>query len=284
MNKPSEEARRRYAEYIQGYKNSIETVLAKEKKLKELIARGGNGASYQKLALADDNLNIVANYLIMNSLSLSFLGVKNEAYLNEARKCIYKAIIYIEEIASAYVDAPFSDYEKDLETISAFSDESRYNLVRKMGFTIDSLEEGYGENSKWKWSFVDIEGRYAAVTKNLLNLKTFIAGMDPRVEGFSARMSHLALAKDLLQQAADRYREKYELSTMRIDDIKAGINFLAAARRLHIVLGEADQADVIKKKAESWRTTMEDDLTKTEGGPKKPEAGPGSGPSPAPKR
>ena len=268
MKKPSEEARRRYAEYIQDYKNAIETVLAKEKKLKEVIAHSGNGSGYQKLALADDNLNIVANYLIMNSLSLSFLGVKNEAYLNEARKCIYKAIFYIEEIASAYVDAPFSDYEKGLDTISAFSDESRYNLVRKFGFTIDSLEEGYGENSKWKWSFVEMEGRFAALTKNLLNLKTFIAGMDPRVEGFSSRMSHVALAKDLLQQAADRYREKYELSTMRIDDIKAGINFLAAVRRLHIVLGETDQAEVVKKKAEIWRTKMENDLKKQDGSPR----------------
>ena len=112
----------------------------------------------------------------MSSLSLSFLGVKNEAYLNEARKCIYKAIIYLEEIVSGLVDAPFSDYEAGLETISAFSDESRYNLVRKMGFTIDSLEEGFGENSKWKWSFVELEGRFAAVAKNLLNLKTFVGG------------------------------------------------------------------------------------------------------------
>ena len=141
--------------------------------------------------------------------------------------------------------------------------------MRKLGFTIDSLEEGYGDNSKWKWSFVELEGRFAAVAKNLLNLKTFVAGMDPRSEGYSARIAHLALAKDLLQQAADRYREKYELSTMRIDDIKTGINFLAAVRRLHIVLGESDQADVVKKKAEIWRTKMENDLKKAE---EKPEA------------
>jgi hypothetical protein len=264
MKKPSEEARRRYAEYIQDYRNEIESVLAREKTMKEVAARGGPGASYQKLTLADDNLNIVASYLLMSSLSLSFLGVKNETFLNEARKCIYKAIFYLEEVVTAYVDAPFSDYEQGLESITGFSDESRLNLVRKLGFTIDSLEEGFGENSKWKWSFVELEGRYAAVTKNLLNLKTFIAGMDPRVEGYASRMAHLSLARELLQQAADRYREKYELSTMRIDDIKAAINFLSAVRRMHIVLGESDQADVVKKKAEIWRTKMENDLKKAE--------------------
>ena len=264
MKKPSEEARRRYAEYIKDYKNAIDSALQREKKVKEEIEASPEGASYKKLALADDNLNLVANFLVMNSLSLSFLGVKNEAYLNEGRKSVYKTLIYLEEVVSPLVDAPFSDYEQGLETIATFSDDARYNLVRKIGFTIESLEDGYGENSKWKWSFVDLEGRFAAVAKNLLNLKTFIAGMDPRVEGYSARMAHLGLARELLQQAADRYREKYELSTMRIDDIKSGINFLSAVRRLHIVLGESDQADVVKKKSDIWRTKMENDLKKAE--------------------
>jgi hypothetical protein len=93
--------------------------------------------------------------------------------------------------------------------------------------------------------------------------------MDPRSEGYSARLSHLSLAKELLQQAADRYREKYELSTLRIDDIKAGINFLAALRRFHVVLGEVDQAEVVKKKAEIWRLKMENDLKKAEENAKK---------------
>jgi hypothetical protein len=269
VKKPSEEARKRYAEYIQSYNNAIESIISREKTMKEMIARGEAGANYKRLALAEDNLNIVSNYLIMSSLSLTFLGVKNEAYLGEARKCIYKAIVYVEEIVSALVDAPFSDYEDGLETISAYSDENRYAFVRKLGFTIDSLEEAFGENSKWKWSFVELEGRFAALCKNLLNLKTFVASMDPRVEGYAARMSHLALARELLQQSADRYREKYELSTQRIDDIKAGITYLAAVRRLHVVLGEAEQADVVKKKADIWRTKMENDLKKAETAPQK---------------
>lgn len=264
MKKPSEEARRRYTDYIKGYKSAIDAALDREKKVREDIASGVEGASFKRLALADDNLNLVAQFLLMNSLSLSFLGVKNELYLNEGRKCIYKALIALEEIVSPMIDAPFSDYGQGLETIATLSDEDRYRLVRKIGFTIDSLVEGYGENSKWKWSFVELEGRFAVVAKNLLNLKTFVAGMDPRIEGFSSRMAHLGLARELLQQAADRYREKYELSTMRIDDIKAGINFLAAVRRLHVVLGESEQADVVKKKADIWRTKMENDLKKAE--------------------
>ena len=61
MKKPSEEARRRYADYIQDYKNAIEAALDKEKKVKEEAAAGGEEASFKKIALADDNLNLVAS-------------------------------------------------------------------------------------------------------------------------------------------------------------------------------------------------------------------------------
>ncbi len=264
MKRPSEEAKRRYAEYIKGYKAATDAALGREKKLREVIASGAEGAAYQRLALAEENLGIVANFLLMNSLSWSFLGLKNEAYLNEARKCVYKVLIYLEEIVTSYIDVPFSDYEGGLAGIESFSDDARYRLVRKLGFAIDSLEDGYGENSKWKWSFVEMEGRYAVVAKNLLNLKTFVTGMDPRVEGYSARLSHLNLAKELLAQAADRYREKYELSTMRVDDIKIGVNLLSALRRLHQLLAENEQADSIKKKAEVWKAKMEADMKKAE--------------------
>jgi hypothetical protein len=264
MKKPSEEAKRRYADNIKDYKAAIDAALEKEKKTLEIISAGGPGTGYQKLALADSDLDLVASYLLMNSLSLSFLGVKNEAYLNEARKSLYKTIIALEEIVSPGIDAPFSDYEEGLASIETFPDEGRYNLLRKIGYSLDAIQEGFGENSKWKWSFVELEGRFAATAKNLLNLKTLIAGMDPRSPGYSARLAHLSMARELLQQSADRYREKYELSTLRVDDIKAGINFLLALRRLHIVLGEVEQAEVVKKKADIWRAKMENDLRKAE--------------------
>jgi hypothetical protein len=65
-----------------------------------------------------------------------------------------------------------------------------------------------------------------------------------------------------MQKSADRYREKYELSTSRIDDFKLAISYLAALRRLHIILGEPDNAEVVKKKADVWKAKMEADEKK----------------------
>ncbi len=264
MSKVSAEAKKRYAEKIKEYKQKIESLQEKAKGLLFVIKTNQNGVNYKKLNLANNNLNILSYYILMNELSESLLGIKNDAFLNEARKSYYKSLIYLEEILGTGVDVPFSDYEDRLETISAFDDKSRYKLVTKLGFSLDSVEESFGENSKWKWSFVELEGRYAAVTKNLIDMKTFIGKMDPRIDGYTERMAHLNLAKKLLSRAADRYREKYELSTHHFDDMKRAIRYLGALRRMHIILSESAQMDVIKRKMEIWKNKMESDIKKAE--------------------
>jgi hypothetical protein len=109
---------------------------------------------------------------------------------------------------------------------------------------------------------VELKGRYAVVAKNLINFKTLFSKLDPRVDGYEARISHINLAKELLQNAADKYRQKYELSTQRADDMQTGINLLSALRRVHIMLGESEESDVAKRKIEIWRTKMETDIKK----------------------
>ena len=270
MGKISIEARKRYFEKIKEYKNSIDQILKREQNLLQLIATDDKGADYKRLMLADEYLNLVSLYVFMNALSVSLLGVKNEAYLNDARKGCYKSLIVLEEVVTNYIDVPYSDYDEQLKDIEGFEDEKRWQLVCKLGFSIQSVIDGFGDNSKWKWSFVELEARFATITKNLLNMKTVISGMDPRVPGYEARFHHLNLTKKLLQQAADKYRQKYELSTLRIDDFKIAINYLSALRRLSIRLGETNEAEIVKKKIEVWKGKMETDLRNLENQGKKP--------------
>ena len=142
------------------------------------------------------------------------------------------------------------------------SDTTRYSFLRKLGFSIDAVEDGFGAGSKWKWSFVELEGRFAVIAKNLLNLRTFVAKLDPRIDGYNDRTSHLSLCKELLQNAADRYREKYELSTLRLDDMKQAISYLGALKRLHAILGEDEGMDVVNKKIDAWKIKLESDERK----------------------
>lgn len=265
MGKISQEAKNRYFEKVKQYKQQSEAIQKREAQILEVISKGDPGAAYKRITLAEDRLNLASLYLLLNRISVSLLGVKNEAFLNDARKSCYQCIIFLEDVVSNYLDAAFSDYSEMLDAIDAYPETRRYALCRKIGFTIQSVEEDFGENTKWRWSFVELEGRYATVTKNLLNMKTLVAGLDPRVDGYEERLAHLKLVKGLLKRSADRYREKYELSTTRIDDFKQAIAFLAALKRVHTVLGETDQADQVKKQADVWKAKMEADEKRLEG-------------------
>ena len=273
MEKARVEAKNRYADRIREFKHQVEGIRKQAEKLEGTIRErtsGGEDAeelgriNHLRLELASNYLNLVSYYILMNSLSLALLGMKNEAYLNEARKACYKSIISLEEIVTPYIDVPYSEYGERLKTIQDYSDQQRYELIKKLGYSIDSVIEDFGQNSKWKWSFVELQGRYATIIKNLINMKSFVAKLDPRIEGYAERVGHMNLSKRLLQQAADRYREKYELLTLRLDDIKQAIRFLAALRRLHLLLGESEESEIVKKKIEIWKAKMETDQKKQE--------------------
>jgi len=274
--KISAEARLRYSERIREYKQTVDQIDSRVRELETTLhglpkfpqdaaePEAVRQAGLARFRVAGECLNQVSYYCLMHYLSVSLLDVKNEGFLNEARKSCYKSIISLEQTVSPLVDAAFSEYETGVVGLGELPDGVKLAYLRKLGFAIDSVAEGYGSNTKWKWSFVELEGRYAVVAKNLLNLKTFLAQQDPRVEGYPQRQAHMSLARRLLQQSADRYREKYELSTQRLDDIKQATLFLSALRRLYVLLGEAEEAEVIKRKIDIWKAKMEDDQRKQE--------------------
>lgn len=259
MAKVSGEAKQRYYEKIKEYKSKVEKIQQREKSMLTILESDEQGQPYKRLNLADENLNMVSYYLLMNELSLSLLGIKNEGFLNEARKTIYKSLIYLEDIVTNYIDVPYSEYEENLAAISEYGYQQRWDLLCKMGFTIDSLKESYGANSKWKWSFVELEGRFATISKNMLNLKEVLAQLDPRNEGYRVYTAHIKMVKQLLDESANSYRQKYELSTSRLEDFKLAIRYLAALRRLLVLLGETAESEVVKKKIEVWKSKMEAD-------------------------
>ncbi|HET7838956.1 MAG TPA: hypothetical protein VFL04_04310 [Rectinemataceae bacterium] len=264
MGKITSEQRNRYFEKVQEHRKSIEAGLAKERTLLQLVSSDESGAGYKRLALAESTLDLCSWYILVSTLSVSMLGMKNEEYLLEARKTLVRSIRYLEETVTAYLDAPFSDYEAKLEEIKDFDSDNRFRLVRKMGFAIQSLEDAFGENSKYAASFIEVWGRFGAVAKNLINLKTAVPDMDFSSPIRAVVMSHIGLVKSLFQRSADKYREQYEHHTHKTDDFKRAILFLQALRRIHVVLSERDEAETVKRRIEIWTTKLEADQKKAE--------------------
>ena len=269
MAKISDEDRHQYFEKIIPYKSVIDAIIAREKTIVSSLQKEPDTAPLKRLSLAEEMLNLSSNYIIINGISQAMLKVKNEDALNDGRKTLYKCVIYLEELVTNYVDAPFVDYEDKLEAIASVSPAERYQLIRKLGLAIELLEISYGDNTKWKWSFVELEGRYTAVAKNIMDLKNAVANSDPRSPHYEPTVYHLRLIKKLLMQAADRYREKYELSTARFDDFKMGISFLGALKRLHAVMGDRGEGEEVKKKMDIWSSKLDADIKKKEEAAKK---------------
>ena len=265
MARISPEAKRRYAEKVKEYKRTAEAIVEREKSILKTINEGDlRGNAYKSITLAEERLNLASYYLLLNRISIALLNTRNEGFLNDARKSCYQAVIYLEYVVTDYLDVPFSEYEDRLESMEDYSDDRRCYLARKLGLTIQLVKDAFGENSKWRWSFVELEGRYATVVKNLIDLRHVVAGLDPRSEGYESRVALLALCKARLARAADRYRERYELSAGRIDDFKRAIAYLSALRRIHAMLGENDDAELVKKKLEVWKAKMNADEQRTE--------------------
>jgi hypothetical protein len=201
--------------------------------------------------------NLVSNYIVLSDVSRVVLKIRNEEALDAGRKTMYRGIIYLEQIVGCLVDAPFSEYEDKAAELDPIDAEGRYRLARKMGLCLDLLENAYGDNTKWKWSFVELEGRLAAVVKNILDLKKVSVNRDPRSPEYEPAQYHFRLTKRMLAHAASRYRDMYNLSTHRLEDLRMAINFLGALRRIQALFGERDEADRLKKKYDAWTNNWE---------------------------
>ena len=117
MSKISEETRLEFAETVKPYQSKITAVLGKEKTVLNSINGGASDSAYKKIMLCEDMIYVATLYMAQNSLSLKILGVKNNEVLNESRKIIYKAIIYLEELVSNVIDVPYVDLADKHETI-----------------------------------------------------------------------------------------------------------------------------------------------------------------------
>ncbi len=253
--------KKRFSVEVAYLKNKVDEI---NQKIKHLEIKKDENENLNKIRVASHYVDLVSIYCAMTDLSLSLLGYKNESYLDKGRKSLYKSIISLEAVVSNYIDMPLGENYELLKSLDSFSDAERIKLVRKIGYTVSLLADRYGENSKWKWSFVEIEGRFSVIAKNLFDFRTFQAKNDPREEGFNERYDYLYLVKEFLIKASNRYREKYELTNQTADDMKKAIDYLKALKRIHILFNESEEVQNVGKRIELWAQKFETDLKEKE--------------------
>ncbi len=255
------ETREEFFNQAKPVKAVIKTVLDKEKAEVAALKKESGGTEHRKLQLAGQMVYLSTLYMAINSLSVEVLNFKNNDALNDARKTIYRALIYMEDVVSNMVDCSYADLEPRQELIADIGIAKRFYLVRKLGLAINLLTEAFGDNSKWKWTFVEIRGRFIVVAKNLIDMKKAAKDyFDPNSADYESTVLYIRLLRKLLDQSATDYRDKYELGSRRRDDMQMGINLLIAARRVAMVLSDSDASEEIKRKALAWRNRLDADI------------------------
>jgi len=273
LGKASSEDKARYQESIKDYKEKIEAIKTELKPLdKDMKVKKDAFSNYRRIIAANQYLLIIALYCNMSDVSMELLNIRNENYLNEARKFIYKVLILIEEVVTPHIDISLTELEDNIQSIIKINPKRKLVLIRKIGYNISLIKDGFGENSKWKWSFVEIEGRYATILKNLIDYKASMSNNDPRKPFYSERVTLMRMVTEQLGQASKRYREKYELSTREPGDMKKAIDFLNALRRIHILSGNSEEAQNLKRTVELYMKQMEENMKKKDAEMKKQKA------------
>lgn len=261
--KVTETTKAEFQAELKEYKRAISKYEAKMKDMEKTISltQDAGEVALMKLKLAEMCCNAMSRYSGMSRLSLHKMKIKNESYLNDARKLLFKALLHMEEAVGKHVNDPLNENDEIHEHLKDKIDINwKLNMVKSMGYNITVLKEYYGDNSKWKWSFVELEGRFAVVVKNLIHFKALITNLDPRVEGYKERMQLLKFVKSLLMASAKAFRQKYEIKDQRIDDMRYALSMVGVLGKIHNYIGEMSEGEEKKKVYDLWQKKMEADL------------------------
>lgn len=266
MAKISEAAKAECSRMQNKYKETLHVVESDIDKLEKEL--NSLNAEENYFEIAEKKIKLAVLYIrassfvaVICNISIEYLDIKIENHLNDGRRYINKAIALLEEALGNYSDDSLSLNEEVHEYLKdKFSDEWRYKFICSFGYVIDYFKFCYGENSKWIQNFIEIEGRFALISKNIIDFKNYIKELSPEIEGYVYRVKLLALAKSLISASAEQYRTKYELQDRRPDDMKIALNMTGTLRRIFVYLSESEEAEEQKKIYELWKKKLDSDL------------------------
>ncbi len=248
-----------YNDYIKSYKSDIEEARKAQKELELKKKKMPGIEGYLNIEIALYSLKIINLNLQMNDASVEMLNVRNEKFLNDARKEYYKILQLMEETVGTDIDRSLKENEEHLEKIDRFSPEEILNVVKELIGVLQLIIDKLGEGSKWRWSFVELHGRTSVIIKNIINFSDIQKYRDPRSEYYHERQELMDICKRVLNESAKNYRNKYELSTKAPEDILRSIEMLTTLRRIHILFGESEEAEKLKNTINALRARLDAD-------------------------
>ena len=266
------EQKREFANELKKFRGDIDSITKEISLMKKVITESPNLKGYVQIGTAMEHLKITGNYLAISDISNEILTLKNETYLNNARKEIYKVLQVLEELVSNEMDTTLNENQDILQRIKLVSVKQKLNLLKALKESIQGTIDRFGPNTKWRWSFQELHARTAVIGKNITDWRQVERNRDPRHPEYQTINLLAKFVKDELFFSAQEFKRKFELSDTKIEgDLKQIIRLFEALKKIHSHFGEVDSAEKIQTLMEATKETMENLIAEKEG-KKKPKA------------
>ncbi len=248
-----------YNDEVKVLKQEIDVHSKKGKELAVKKQKMSNISSYYNIDMISILINIIKKHLEISDISLEMLHIKNNKSLDNAKSDFSKIMQLLKEIVGDEVDRPLTENDEYLHKIDRLNPKHILEFSQRIESTFVNLKNKMGEDSKWKWLFVEFQAKIAVGVKNITSFSDIAKYRDPRVEFFYDRQEMMRFCKDGLADAAKQYRTKYEVAGKAREDLKRSIELLAALRKIHVLFGEDEEATKLKNTIDANKQALEAD-------------------------
>jgi hypothetical protein len=231
---------------LEEFKNYIEELKKDVNLYKAQMKKNKATEQYYQIAIILNSIKFMNTCLAINELSNFTLNLKSETYLNLARKEAYSVISNMEKVIGSDYENGLDENRELLDAIPEFKPDHRLNFIRGFRKTVNDIIEAFGNNSKWKWSWPEIQFKIAVLAKNLFDFRAYERENDLDNPYYYTRLEHYNLIIELSNNAAQEYRSKFDLSTNDVNDLKKSIALLEMNRKIFQITGNNE--DMVRTK------------------------------------
>ncbi|MEQ9363386.1 MAG: hypothetical protein RIF32_04030 [Leptospirales bacterium] len=265
----SKEQKYLYNEKVRVYKSQAEDLK------KEIATVKGAGRRNQKL---DPYLQVRAgvlgiqraNTLVqMSRLSQQIQNIKNDTFLNDARKELSSRMTDLLKVVGDDLDGTLTDNLERLEGLSEMTPAQKLHLMVGFKEAVENVRHAMGETSKWRWNFPDMYLKLVKLTRNLLDFKRYERTKDPNDENYRPLQEYMRFMMEESQKAAQEYRSKYELSTNEVTDLQVIEKIFEMQKKVYLFTGQKDELRKATIALDNNKEKIEAQMAEKKGGKKK---------------
>ena len=243
----TKEQKKLFTEQVKSYKGFLDDIKKEISTLKAVSKKNARLAPYVEIRIALLGLQRASTLILMSRLSMNIVNVKNETYLNDARKEISANFSNLEKIlGSSVLEGTLTENKEVLKQIARVTPAQRLQLLKGFRNTILDLKGVMGDNSKWRWYFPDLHLKTSVLAKNLFDFSEYEKkSRKPDAEDHRTWLDLFAFLTEELHATAQEYRSRYELSTNDVNDLQTIQRIMEFSKKVYMLSGNKNELNKV---------------------------------------